>query len=737
MARGIWEVVGGSDKGGILVRTGKDLPSSGCCGRLSTGALLEELEREGDRLRYKQLSGSGPLEGWVSMKLRSSNLLARPSGLWEVVGGSSKGGIRVRSGSEANSPLLEERLATGAMVRELELKDTRLKFFRLTGTGPETGWVSICLNDGKPLMSKFKFPTDLQLDLTAAAAAATGSVPSTSSGGGSELQSLRYKGEAQFSYAASPPWVPRAAAVARLLRENRPYLPSKHERLPRLNNAKPLAPFKRLTPKQLEDMSKQNLPGCLFGLTFPKTADEMKSTEFGADWLTKAFHAAGTLPAENRIVRLVRAEPLPVNGFDAAGGAAMKMFLTVEYLKEDPELHTELFCKYPYLYTEYPNERRDLSCYGDADGPEIACQMSLAHLFPFRTAKFYFGEVCRETTNFILISETIPFSKRGRVENGKVVEHIDYKPYEILPVCGKYQDWLLPNPAEYYCCLFRAMGQLAAWDKQGSYDSFFGPFLPWTEEQHLERTQAERRLQTEGQVEGQRRTVGKVLDMAIDFMTNVVPSMMPSFMLEEGRLEKVKKELLEMFPHFRGMSGHYQWNNPDYVAAMHVNLQADNAFFWRDEYGDLACGVLDWGGFSRSAFCLNFLGCLAGADPDVLMAHEEGIIRCFRDEYHRCGGPLLALDELRSRYHLAFITFVYESTTWIERDIYKQTTKEELKTWSGILDERFQAAFRVRCRTCTIINAFTVYSLRGDHFKKAFDGWSKGKGARYLTQIKS
>ena len=77
----------------------------------------------------------------------------------------------------------------------------------------------------------------------------------------------------------------------------------------------------------------------------------------------------------------LRAEDLAVKGFDAAGGAAMKMFLTVawlgafseywgnaqdaahtfvhslrneivwqvEYEKPDPDLHTELFCKYPRL----------------------------------------------------------------------------------------------------------------------------------------------------------------------------------------------------------------------------------------------------------------------------------------------------------------------------------------------------------------------------------------------------
>merc|ERR1711972_889329 len=215
----------------------------------------------------------------------------------------------------------------------------------------------------------------------------------------------------------------------------------------------------------------------------------------------------------------------------------------------------------------------------------------------------------------------------------------------------------------------------------------------------------------------------------------VVPSMVRPELLKDGVLEGIRAELLDMFPFFQSMSHHYQSNDPDYYAAMHQNLQADNAFFWRDEYGDLACGVLDWGGFARLPFCMSFLGCLSGADPELLLAHEEGIIRCFRDEYHRCGGPYLEVEELMLRYQLGFITFVYESATWVERDIYKQESKDVIKTWRGVLDPRFQGAFRVRCRSMTLINAFTTYHLKGGHFKALFERWSKGKGAPYLPDI--
>lgn len=72
-----WQVTGGSDKGGILVRKGQDLKSAQCDERLSTGALVEELALVGERLNYKIISGTGPDEGWVSLKISGKDLLVK------------------------------------------------------------------------------------------------------------------------------------------------------------------------------------------------------------------------------------------------------------------------------------------------------------------------------------------------------------------------------------------------------------------------------------------------------------------------------------------------------------------------------------------------------------------------------------------------------------------------------------------------------------------------------------
>merc|ERR1719414_1558771 len=73
----MWEVVGGADKGGILVREGEATASPATKERLSTGALIEEIELKGERLNYKLVQGTGPEVGWVSIKLPGKDLAIR------------------------------------------------------------------------------------------------------------------------------------------------------------------------------------------------------------------------------------------------------------------------------------------------------------------------------------------------------------------------------------------------------------------------------------------------------------------------------------------------------------------------------------------------------------------------------------------------------------------------------------------------------------------------------------
>merc|ERR1719414_247213 len=73
----MWEVVGGADKGGILVREGEATSTPATKERLSTGALIEEIELKGERLNYKLVTGTGPEVGWISIKLPGKDLAIR------------------------------------------------------------------------------------------------------------------------------------------------------------------------------------------------------------------------------------------------------------------------------------------------------------------------------------------------------------------------------------------------------------------------------------------------------------------------------------------------------------------------------------------------------------------------------------------------------------------------------------------------------------------------------------
>eukprot|EP00421_Protoceratium_reticulatum_P017754 CAMPEP_0168394468 /NCGR_PEP_ID=MMETSP0228-20121227/19551_1 /TAXON_ID=133427 /ORGANISM="Protoceratium reticulatum, Strain CCCM 535 (=CCMP 1889)" /LENGTH=277 /DNA_ID=CAMNT_0008407885 /DNA_START=87 /DNA_END=916 /DNA_ORIENTATION=- len=70
---------------------------------------------------------------------------------WKVVGGASSGGLVVREGVNLKSKELPEKLSTGSIIIEEELQGERVRYKRLVGSGPVTGWVSTKLK-GKDLI---------------------------------------------------------------------------------------------------------------------------------------------------------------------------------------------------------------------------------------------------------------------------------------------------------------------------------------------------------------------------------------------------------------------------------------------------------------------------------------------------------------------------------------------------------------------------------------------------------
>mmetsp|Transcript_142314 Transcript_142314/g.345865 ORF Transcript_142314/g.345865 Transcript_142314/m.345865 type:complete len:1072 (+) Transcript_142314:59-3274(+) len=80
-------------------------------------------------------SGKGP-------SVEAAQAEAGEGPFWVVVGGGKAGGITVRKDVGLKSAELG-RLSTGARVRQLGLQGERLHYERLSGEGPDSGWVSL------------------------------------------------------------------------------------------------------------------------------------------------------------------------------------------------------------------------------------------------------------------------------------------------------------------------------------------------------------------------------------------------------------------------------------------------------------------------------------------------------------------------------------------------------------------------------------------------------------------
>ncbi|CAK9063111.1 unnamed protein product [Durusdinium trenchii] len=201
---------------------------------------------------------------------------------------------------------------------------------------------------------------------------------------------------------------------------------------------------------------KKKSAGLFYGLEFPWTAQMLG--EFGAKWLTEAFHRAGTLERTNRVTSL-KIEDTKVTGGNNAG----KFLLSVKYAKEREGLHTKLFAKIPHQMTK--DTKQDRLSSSVLKQPMDFCEINTYRLvetkLPTPTPKFYYGDISNETTNYILITERVPYVGVGR-KKGQI------KPFEVEGPYDKCKDYELNgDPKEYYTLIMEVSGKIAGADKSG------------------------------------------------------------------------------------------------------------------------------------------------------------------------------------------------------------------------------------------------------------------------------
>jgi len=88
----------------------------------------------------------------------------------------------------------------------------------------------------------------------------------------------------------------------------------------------------------------------------------------------------------------------------------------------------------------------------------------------------------------------------------------------------------------------------------------------------------------------------------------------------------------------------------DYTGLCHVNLNVDNAWFWRDDAGELKAGLLDWGGAGQASLAQALSGMLMMPQPEKYIPLVNRVIDIFIDEWAKQGCPPISREELHFKY---------------------------------------------------------------------------------------
>jgi hypothetical protein len=348
------------------------------------------------------------------------------------------------------------------------------------------------------------------------------------------------------------------------------------------------------------------------GLAIPAHGEALRAA--GAAFLTDAFRSFGSLSPDNRVRRITHIESF------GGGNSGHKVFMSVEYARPEPHLHSELFVKFSRDFTDAFRDRRRY---------ELECEVRLARLsrhpnFPVAVPVAYFADFNQESGTGLYIMQRIVFAEAG------------IEPHQL-----KCMDHLLAEPISYYRATVTALARLAAAQKSGrlspQVDTLF-PFdpeiaaaenpIPWNEEQL-------------------RECVSRYAAFA-----QRCPQLFPPHLVEPRFVAELENGAVLFLRHEKAVR-HLLYADPDFVALCHWNTNIDNAWFWRDESGALHCGLLDWGLVRPMNVATALWGGLSAASLEIWDKHLDELLSLFIEELHAHGGPKLGMSELKLHLDLS------------------------------------------------------------------------------------
>jgi len=352
------------------------------------------------------------------------------------------------------------------------------------------------------------------------------------------------------------------------------------------------------------------------GLAVPAHPEALR--ESGEAFLTRAFRAFGSLGEDNAVARITRLEHCP------GGSTGAKMFLSVEYHRPDPALHTELFVKFSRDFTD---ERRDNPGRFEMQ-PEVPFAW-IARLpgFPIAVPRPYFADYEDTSGSGLVITERIRFGE-GRIEphRRKCLDHET-----------------LDDPLSHYRAVVTALAKLCAAHKSGRLAPDVEERFPFDP---VRGTADPIRYDDAG--------LQAELDYCFDFARRN-PRLLPEEVRSDEFMARVQRDSFLVKANEAALQ-RYLKGNPDMIALCHWNAHIDNCFFWTDEAGERQCGLIDWGRVGQLTFGSVLWGGLSAAHHDIWDHHLDELLALFAEVYARHGGPVITAEALEEHLMLHIAT---------------------------------------------------------------------------------
>lgn len=345
------------------------------------------------------------------------------------------------------------------------------------------------------------------------------------------------------------------------------------------------------------------------GLSIPAHVEAFR--ERGTDFLTAAFRAFGAIAADNRVTRIAGLEPC------AGGSTGHKYYLTVDYARDEPGLHRDLFLKFSRDFTD---ARRDWQR-TEMDSEARFVALSREAGFPIRVPVGYFADYEAATGTGVVITERIPFGERPiEPHRRKCLDHET-----------------MADPLPYYRATVTALARLAAAHKTGALAPDIDARFAWDP--------------VAGSADLIRYSADELdaeLERCFAF-ARACPQLLPEAVRSEAFMAQMARDAHRIRAH-EGAIQSYLRGNADLIALCHWNAHIDNLWFWRDAVDDLHCGLIDWGRVGQISFGSALWGCLSAAHPAIWERHLGELLALFVEEYRAHGGPAISVEELE--FHL-------------------------------------------------------------------------------------